>query len=201
MTTFTIDNDNNISASVGAPASADSTETFGSAKELAKLTAAWPAARLADTWNSFAGVAPFDELKPVKKFTDRKAAVARIWSAVQRLAPIAAEQAADVASEEAEAEKTATPPKKTAQAKKSANTKRVRKAKAATGAVREGSKKASVLALLQRPGGATLKEIMAATEWQAHSVRGFISGSLGKKMGIKVESSRREDGERVYQTA
>jgi hypothetical protein len=38
-----------------------------------------------DTWNSFAGAAPFDELKPVKKFTSRKYAVARIWAAVARL--------------------------------------------------------------------------------------------------------------------
>jgi hypothetical protein len=43
-----------------------------------------------------------------------------------------------------------------------------------------------------------LKEIMAATDWQAHSVRGFISGSLGKKMGLKIDSAKREDGERVY---
>jgi hypothetical protein len=39
---------------------------------------------------------------------------------------------------------------------------------------------------------------MAATEWQAHSVRGFISGSLTKKMGLKIESIKREDGERAY---
>ena len=39
---------------------------------------------------------------------------------------------------------------------------------------------------------------MKATGWQAHSVRGFISGALGKKMGLKVDSVRREDGERVY---
>jgi hypothetical protein len=38
-----------------------------------KLTAEWPVSRLIDTWNGFAGVAPFDELKPVKKFTSRKA--------------------------------------------------------------------------------------------------------------------------------
>ena len=41
---------------------------------------------------------------------------------------------------------------------------------------------------------------MDATEWQAHSVRGFISGSLGKKMGLTVESFKRTDGERAYRT-
>jgi len=39
---------------------------------------------------------------------------------------------------------------------------------------------------------------MKATGWQKHSVRGFISGTLGKKMGLTVDSVRREDGERVY---
>ena len=39
---------------------------------------------------------------------------------------------------------------------------------------------------------------MAATESQGHSVREFISGTLGKKMGLKVESTKREDGQRVY---
>ncbi len=63
---------------------------------------------------------------------------------------------------------------------------------------REGSKTAQVLELVRQPGGATLKEIMAATNWQAHSVRGFISGNLIKKMGIKVASIKREDGERTY---
>ena len=56
-------------------------------------------------------------------------------------------------------------------------------------------------ALLQRKGGATLTQIVKATGWQAHSVRGFISGALGKKMGLTVESAKREDGERVYSLA
>ena len=64
--------------------------------------------------------------------------------------------------------------------------------------VREGSKTAAVLALLQRAKGATLTEILEATSWQAHSVRGFISGTLGKKMGLKVTSTKRADGARVY---
>ena len=77
MSIFTIDGENNITAHVGLPAGVDASQLFSSAKELAKLTVEWPASRLVDTWNSFAGVAPFDELKPVKKFTSRKAAVTR----------------------------------------------------------------------------------------------------------------------------
>jgi len=61
-----------------------------------------------------------------------------------------------------------------------------------------GSKKAAVLALIQRPKGATLAELMHATGWQPHSVRGFLSGTLRKKMNLKVGSVKREDGERVY---
>ena len=86
--------------------------------------------------------------------------------------------------------KKATPARKAAKAPKKAPKPK------ATG-VREGSKTAAVLALLQRAKGATLTEIMEATSWQAHSVRGFIS-TLGKKMGLKVTSTKRADGVRVY---
>ena len=60
-----------------------------------------------------------------------------------------------------------------------------------------GSKSERILALLQRPGGATLPMLMEATGWQAHSVRGFLSGKVSKQMGLPVQSTRRE-GERVY---
>ena len=63
---------------------------------------------------------------------------------------------------------------------------------------RQGSKTAKVLDLLKRSGGASLKELRKATGWQAHSVRGFLSGVLGKKMGLAVRSTKAEDGERRY---
>jgi len=87
--------------------------------------------------------------------------------------------------------------KKTSPAKKGAKApKKATKAKPET--ARTGSKTEKVLELLKRSGGATLSEIMKATDWQPHSVRGFISGTLGKKMGLKVQSAKNETGERVY---
>ena len=62
---------------------------------------------------------------------------------------------------------------------------------------RKNTKQAQVLVLLKRSGGATLQHLMRETGWQAHSVRGFISGTLGKKMGLTVESAKSEDG-RAY---
>jgi hypothetical protein len=185
MTTFAITADNNITAFTAAEQVPEGQQRFATEKELAKVSAEWPISRFAEVWNGFAGVVPFDSLKPVKKFTDRKTAVGRIWRAIQALTPIPAPQAAHAAPKKAKATKEASP--------KGAATR-------ANGA-REGSKKAVVLELISRPDGATLKEIMDATEWQAHSVRGFISGSLGKKMGLNVESSKRANGERAYRTA
>ena len=63
---------------------------------------------------------------------------------------------------------------------------------------RQNSKKAQVIKMLEAAEGATLADIMALTNWLPHSVRGFISGSLVKKMGLKVESFKREDGTRAY---
>jgi hypothetical protein len=63
---------------------------------------------------------------------------------------------------------------------------------------REGTRKATVIALLEREGGATLEEIMAETAWQKHSVRGFIS-TLASKHGYTIVSTRREtDKARCY---
>jgi len=67
----------------------------------------------------------------------------------------------------------------------------------ATG-TRDGSKASKVLELLKRPGGTTSKELMKATSWQPHSIRGFLSGTVSTKMGLAVISTKGEDGERTY---
>ena len=66
-------------------------------------------------------------------------------------------------------------------------------------APRPESKGAKILAMIGRAKGATLAEIMKATDWQAHSVRGFLS-TAAKKQGLKIESAKVEGGERVYKT-
>lgn len=66
---------------------------------------------------------------------------------------------------------------------------------------RANSKKTAVLDLLRRKDGATLAEIAKATGWKNHSIRGFISGTVGKRMGLKVESSKSDSGERTYKIA
>ncbi len=86
MRLFAIGNDDTITAFSAAGQIPEGQEQFASEKELVKLSANWPADRLAQVWNSFAGVAGFGaDLKPVKKFTDRKTAAARIWKAIQTL--------------------------------------------------------------------------------------------------------------------
>ncbi|MGA2724841.1 MAG: DUF3489 domain-containing protein [Bryobacteraceae bacterium] len=106
--------------------------------------------------------------------------------------PRSAAQKAHVAPSKARSGKQATPAKKANKGAKSTQA-----PKKATGA-HQGSKTAKVLDLLKRSGGATLKELRKATGWQAHSVRGFLSGALGKKMGLAVTSTKAEDEERRY---
>jgi hypothetical protein len=98
---------------------------------------------------------------------------------------------ADVAPAKAKSARKATPAKK---APKRHTKPEVAKPKVA----RDGSKTAKILDLLKRSGGATSKELMKATGWLPHSVRGFLSGTVGKKMGLTVTSAKGEDGERTY---
>ena len=58
--------------------------------------------------------------------------------------------------------------------------------------IRAGTKQAQVIAMLKRPFGATITEIVEATGWQAHSARGFISGALKKRLGLAIMSRKIE---------
>jgi Protein of unknown function (DUF3489) len=66
---------------------------------------------------------------------------------------------------------------------------------------REGTKEAQLIALLRRPEGATVAQVIEATGWQPHTVRGAISGALKKKRGLAVTSAKNQAGERVYRIA
>jgi hypothetical protein len=194
MNTFTIDANSNITAFASLDearaAKIQNAEYFGSSQELAKLVASWPRNRPVEIWNSFAGIAPFTDLKPVKKFTNRKMAVERIWTAIQALLANIAKPAANVA------------PAKGKRKKDAPKSKRRRTAPAAAKdsvtTAREGSKKAEVIDLMRRSQGATLAEIMELTGWQSHTVRGFVSGTLIKKLSLNVESFRSDEKERTY---
>jgi hypothetical protein len=144
--------------------------TFKTERELAGVSSEWASGKLVEIWNQLPGETA------IRKFTDRKSAVARIWKAVQTLEPAVAPQAAP------------------------GRAKKVRSGRKATtqNGAPKANKTATVLGLLRSEGGATLDDIMSATGWQAHSVRGFISGVLGKRMGLTVESTKREDGKRTY---
>ena len=63
---------------------------------------------------------------------------------------------------------------------------------------RENSKQAQVVAMLRRPEGATIAQIMAATGWQAHTVRGTFAGAFKKKLGLDITSSKEAGSERIY---
>jgi hypothetical protein len=89
-------------------------------------------------------------------------------------------------------------PAKPKSAKKANARKKTPKSAKSASVAREGSKAAKVLDLLKRAEGATLTELMKATGWQAHSVRGFLSGTVGKKLGLAVASVKGENGERAY---
>jgi hypothetical protein len=100
---------------------------------------------------------------------------------------------------------TQTPSPKKAKATSKKSAKMTKPAKAKKGAktakpkgTRPGSKAEKVLDLMKRKEGATLAEIAKATDWQNHSIRGFVSGHVTKKLGLKVESTKSDGAERTY---
>lgn len=61
------------------------------------------------------------------------------------------------------------------------------------------SKTDTILGLLRRKSGASVEEMAEATGWQAHSVRGFLSGTVKKKLGLKLAAEKREgEGSRYF---
>jgi len=178
MQRFSINDENEIQALHAESAVPAGSTEFHSEKELAKVAGDWPAARLVEIWNGLTGVTA------VRKFKDRSTAVSRIWKQIQNLEAPAPEP---VRKPRQATGKKAAAPQAAAVVPEPA-------------VVSEGAatKKDTVLALLRSAGGATLSEIMAATGWQKHSVRGFLSGAVHKKMGLTVLSSKNAAGERVY---
>lgn len=65
-------------------------------------------------------------------------------------------------------------------------------------AVRAGTKQALIIAMLERLEGATIAEMVEATSWQSHTVRGSISGALKKKLGLPINAERIEGRGTVY---
>ena len=122
-----------------------------------------------------------------------------------------AEQGANVAPEKASSKKGATQKKGAPKGHKAARGAKAKKETKAgkkatkpartkeTSTPRAESKGAKILELIGWPKGASLAEIMQTTAWQAHSVRGFLS-TAAKKHDLKIESTKTEAGDRVYQT-
>ncbi len=123
-------------------------------------------------------------MKAIEETENAQAEAAREPKATKKAS--AGKRARNVAPKKGKGAKAATPAKKAPKAAKKAS------------GTREGSKTATILEMLKRPEGATARELLKATNWQAHSLRGFISGTLGKKMGLTVASVKGDDGERTY---
>ena len=167
--TFTIDVDNNITVLASSQQAEERQEGTETFSSPHELAA------LAAKWPGSRLVEIWNGLpgvKPAERFASRQVATTRIWKAIQNLQPSADARRRQVAPTTASTRRQAS--------RRSGNTKTEK-----------------VIALLQQPEGATLQAIMRATGWQTHSVRGFVSGQLKKKLGLKVRSSKR-DGERVY---
>ena len=66
---------------------------------------------------------------------------------------------------------------------------------------REGTKQATLIAMLRTPEGATIDEIATALEWRHHTIRGAMAGALKKKLGLEVTSEKVEGRGRAYRIA
>lgn len=172
MRTFHIDRDDRIrvlesSQDKNAP---EGSIQFRTQEELEELAQKWPASRLVNIWNRMAGASP------VRKFSSRQIATARIWKAIQDRPSV---------TDGARAGRKKAPP--AAKSKRALDP-------------GQGSKKDEVIALLSAGTEVTMPRLMEVTGWQRHTIRGFLS-TLKKKMALKVSSSKNAAGERVYSVA
>ena len=85
---------------------------------------------------------------------------------------------------------------KASKARQPSKNKRVPKSTAST--TRAGSKQSEVIGLLSRPQGVTITTIMEKTGWQQHSVRGFFAGVVRKRLGLVLDSEKKEGADRIY---
>lgn len=67
--------------------------------------------------------------------------------------------------------------------------------------LRKGTKQSQLIAMLRAPDGATIDEIVAALQWQAHTARGVLSGALNKKLGLTITSEKVDGRGRAYKIA
>ena len=200
MKHFTIDAENTILVhpDVAAAEAVTGTEHFGTTAELAALAANWPDGRLLATYNSL-------PVKSVKEFPNASAAAKAIWKVVSKLKPLEpvappAAKGKPKATKDAKTAKKAPTPPRGAKPAKPTKERKAKTSREKADGPRPGSKGAQVLEMIAKGKGATLAEIMKATKWQAHTVRGFIS-IASKKHGMKIESEKRADGERLYSVA
>jgi hypothetical protein len=104
-----------------------------------------------------------------------------------------AAEAKTAGREKAAAPTHATSAKKAKKAAQPASPETVPAGRIGASAAKQGSRGGTIMALIQRNGGATAAELQQATGWQPHSVRDFLSCVVGKKMGLKLTSARHED--------
>lgn len=77
----------------------------------------------------------------------------------------------------------------------------LQKLEATSRPIRPGTKLAAIIDAMRHPGGATIAQMMAGTGWQAHTVRGAISGMVRKRLGYEVVTEKGADGQRAYRIA
>lgn len=171
MKTFLLEGNNRISVRDGVEVSNRKRGTrFSSRSEWKRIASALPLSRLVAIWNHLPGV------DPIRRFTSREAALTRIWKAAQRLEyKRGSTQRTAMRGQVG----TLTAPQVRVNAQKQ-------------------NKTIHIIALLELEEGVSLERLVEVTGWQKHSIRGFLSGTIRKRLGLNLVSSKDPHGTRVY---